>query len=122
MFGAFYEFIIDGIDNILSYFRIVKESLHSVKFFFTTIWNHRWWDYYFFQKLLDKQLEYLEVHYGNDSHFIGDTFTRGRIMVLRRYLKEWIECDDFEFDYTECKEKRKRFFLHLERNIEKFWD
>ena len=123
MFGAFYEFIIDGIDNILTYFRILKESLQTMKFFFITIWNHKWWDYYFFQKLLDKQLEYLEVHYGSNSHFVGDTFTRGRIIILRRYLREWIECDEYgDFDYNKCNEKRKRFFKFLERNIEKFWD
>jgi hypothetical protein len=101
-------------------FSYIKESLETTRFFIKSIWNHRWWDYYFFQIFLDKQLEFLEVHYGRDSHFIGDTFTRGRIMVLRKYLKEWIECDEFK-EY-ECKEKRKRFFLHLERNFEKFWD
>jgi hypothetical protein len=41
-------------------------------------------------------------------------------MVLRKYLNEWIECDEYK-EY-ECKEKRKKFFLHLERNFEKFWD
>jgi hypothetical protein len=101
-------------------FYILKESFDSVKFFARTIWKHRWWDYYFFQNLLDKQLEYLEVNYGTNSHFVGDNFTKGRIMVLRRYLKDWVECDDF--DENQCKNKRKRFFKYLERNIERFWD
>jgi hypothetical protein len=98
----------------------ILESLHSLKFFFKTIYNHRWWDYYFFQKLLDKQLEYLEAHYGKDSHFVGDCFTKGRIKILRKYLKEYIECDEFEENI--CQEKRKKFFRYFERNLERFWD
>jgi hypothetical protein len=100
----------------------IKESFESLKFFFKTIWYHRWWDYWFFQVLLDKQLEFMEKHYGKDSHFVGDCFTKKRIIVLRRYLKEWIECDDFENKIGDCKEKRKKFFKYLERNFEKFWD
>jgi hypothetical protein len=100
----------------------IKESLKSVKFFAGTIWNHRWWDYGFFQTLLDKQLEYMEKHFGTDSIFIGDCFTKGRIIILRKYLKEWVECDDFDLNGKDCKKKRKKFFKHLERNIEKFWD
>ena len=105
---------------MLTGFRILKESFYTLRFFFKTIWNHRWWDYYFFQKLIDKQLEFMEVNYGTNSHFMGDSFTRGRIIILRRFLKEWIECEDF--DYGDCKDKRKKFFKHLERNFEKFWD
>jgi hypothetical protein len=98
----------------------IRESLHSLKFFFKTIYKHRWWDYYFFQILLDAQLHFMEIHYGKDSHFVGDKFTKGRIIVLRKFLKDWIECDDFE--KSDCKNKRKKFFRYFERNFEKFWD
>ncbi len=96
----------------------LKESLNSLKFFFKTIWNHRWWDYCYFQDLLDKQLEYLEEHYGTKSHFVGDCFTKGRIKILRRYLEDWKECEY----YGDCKEKKERFFKHLSNSIDKFWD
>jgi len=94
----------------------LKESIKSIKFFFKTIWNHRWYDYCFFRELLDKQLEYLENHYGTKSHFIGDCFTKGRIKILRRYLEDWKECD------KDCKEKKEKFFKYLGLNIDKFWD
>ena len=102
------------------YYHYLKESLESLFFFFKTIYKHRWWDYYFFQNLLDKQLEFMEKHYGKDSHFVGACFTKKRIIVLRKYLKEWIDCNDF--DINDCNNKRKKFFKYLERNFEKFWD
>jgi hypothetical protein len=98
----------------------IKESLESLRFFFKTIWNHRWWDYWHFQKLLDAQLRFMEEHYGKDSHFVGDCFTKGRIIILRKYLKDWIECDEFEYEV--CRNKKKKFFKALERNFERFWD
>jgi hypothetical protein len=106
----------------------IRESLHSLRFFFKTIYEHRWWDYYFFQILLDAQLHFMEIHYGKDSHFVGDKFTKGRIIVLRKFLKDWIECDDLdesdesEKSNSDCKNKRKKFFRYFERNFEKFWD
>jgi len=98
----------------------IRESLHSLKFFFKSIYKHRWWDYYFFQMLLDKQFHFMEIHYGKDSHFIGAKFTKGRIIVLRKFLKDWTDCNDF--DESDCKNKRKKFFRYFERNFEKFWD
>ena len=98
----------------------LKESLESVRFFAKTIWKHRWWDYWFLQRFMDRLLEHMEKHYGKDTHFVGAEFTKGRIIIVRKYLKEWMECDEFnDFD---CKNKRKKFFKHFERNIERFWD
>jgi hypothetical protein len=103
-------------------FREFKESLKSVRFFWKTIWNHRWYDYAYFQDLLDKQLEYLEANYGENSHYVGDCFTKGRIRILRKYLEDWKDCDMYEIDPKYCKEKRDKFFKHLSLNIDKFWD
>ena len=77
-----------------------------------------WWDYHFQLEMIDKQLEICEKHWGVDTHYVGDGFTKGRIVVVRSYYKMYKEAESWENEYKYLR----KFVQAYARLLPRLWD
>jgi len=110
--------------QIRSFIHSIRNGIRNVFYFFPVIWKYRWWDFEFFLDIIEHTLKDYTNHYGKDSHFLGDEFVRKRACVLLKMLEKYRECHDWDFKKSndEKKQLRRKFFIQLSNNIERFWD
>ena len=65
-------------------------GLKNLAMFASTVWKWKWWDFSNHLEMMDKQLEICEKHWAKDTHYVGDTFTLGRIKAVRRFFERRI--------------------------------
>lgn len=63
----------------------LKTGIYNLYYFFSVIWNHRWWDYHFHLYLLEKSLEYQKDHtlkFGNHTRSKEDAAEINELIQL----------------------------------------
>ena len=92
-------------------------GLKNLVQFASTVWKWRWWDFSSQLEMMDKQLEICEKHWGKHTHYVGDTFTLGRIKAVRRYYARYnTSCIIDEDKYL------KKFVKSYARLLPRLWD
>ena len=117
-----YEIFLDIKYYFMSKFYELKEILHNIKLYYPIIKNDRWWDFAFFEELIIHKLKDLEKHWGVDTHYVGDSFTKKRIQVL---LRKWEKIQKFDEKNPFNKETEKmkiKWFKELGRLMPRLWD
>ena len=129
-FNKFRRFIIGKID----FFRYdLPQGLMNFWKFRKVIWRDRWWDYSFLDELILFKLKDMESHWGKDTHYVGDKFSKGRLKILIKRLETLEEDIDNStgslFKNKTINEINKQhqnqldnFYKVLGRNIRRFWD
>lgn len=95
----------------------VYRGLRNLRRYYSVVYKHRWWDYYFMLEMIDKMLEEREQRWVKSTHYVGDRFTLGRIKVLRRMYKEYRTSgawDEYEI--------LRRYLSRLARTVPRLWD
>ena len=99
----------------------VLDMWSGIKNFVTfakVIYGWRVWDYSFTLEVIDKMLAECEKHWGKDTHYMGDKFTKGRIIITRKDYQRSLTTDD----YIEQHELEKRFLQRFGRLLPRLWD
>ena len=114
--------------NIQYPYRDFKCGLNNYWKYRKIIWRDRWYDHEFILELIQFKLDDMEKHWGKDTHYIGDQFTKLRMQSLQKDLQTYRDLingnlyfpkENFEQESKHIKEKiGKRFFRLLPR----FWD
>ena len=97
--------------------RNVCRGIGNLRRYHSVIYKHRWWDYYFMLEVMDKMLEEREQCWVKKTHYVGDTFTLGRIKVLRRMYRQyrnegWVDEDKL----------LRRYLSRFARLVPRLWD
>ena len=92
-------------------------GLKNLAMFASTVWKWRWWDFSSHLEMMDKQLEICEKHWAKDTHYVGDTFTLGRIKVVRRYYARYNTSRVMDED-----KYLKKFVKGYARLLPRLWD
>ena len=95
----------------------VYRGLCNLRRYYSVVYKHRWWDYYFMLEMIDKMLEEREQRWVKSTHYVGDRFTLGRIKVLRRMYKEYRTSGAWDED-----EILRRYLSRLARTVPRLWD
>ena len=95
----------------------VYRGLCNLRRYYSVVYKHRWWDYYFMLEMIDKMLEEREQRWVKSTHYEGDAFTLGRIKVLRRMYKQYRTSDVWD-EY----EILRRYLSRLARTVPRLWD
>lgn len=95
----------------------VYRGLCNLRRYHSVIYKHRWWDYYFMLEVMDKMLEEREQCWVKKTHYVGDTFTLGRIKVLRRMFRQYRTSDAWDED-----ELLRRYLSRFVRLVPRLWD
>lgn len=103
--------------SVVSRVKNVYRGLCNLRRYYSVVYKHRWWDYYFMLEMVDKMLEEREQRWGSSTHYVGDRFTLGRIKVLRRMYKEYRASGVWDED-----EMLRRYLSRLARTVPKLWD
>lgn len=100
--------------------RRIKElgrSLGNLLTWLRVIWQWRWWDYSYSVDLLEHDLRTRLRYWGTRTHYIGEQFTRGRILVVLQYLQDYREAD-----WREEDKALKKFLYAYARLLPRLWD
>ena len=95
----------------------VYRGLCNLRRYYSVVYKHRWWDYYFMLEMVDKMLEERAQRWVKSTHYVGDRFTLGRIKVLRRMYKEYRTSGLWDED-----DLLRRYLSRLARTVPKLWD
>ena len=95
----------------------VYRGLCNLRRYYSVVYKHRWWDYYFMLEMIDKMLEEREQRWVKSTHYVGDRFTLGRIKVLRRMYNEYRTSGAWDED-----EILRRYLNRLARTVPRLWD
>ena len=95
----------------------VYRGLCNLRRYYSVVYKHRWWDYYFMLEVMDKMLEEREQCWVKKTHYVGDTFTLGRIKVLRRMFRQYRTSDARDED-----ELLRRYLSRFVRLVPRLWD
>ena len=68
--------------------------------------------------MIDKMLEECEEKWVKETHYEGDEFTLGRIMVVRRYYKEYTAAVDLDKEEVYLQ----KFLKGYARLLPRLWD
>ena len=100
-----------------------KYFFKNLKLYFPILIKDRWWDYSFFEELIIHKLKDLEKHWGKDTHYVGDCFTKGRIKVL---LRKWERIKNYEdehpTDLKEIENLKIQWFKEFGRILPRLWE
>ena len=95
----------------------VYRGISNLRRYYSVVYKHRWWDYYFMLEMVDKMLEEREQRWVKSTHYVGDRFTLGRIKVLRRMYKEYRTSGIWDED-----ELLRRYLSRFVRLVPRLWD
>ena len=95
----------------------VYRGISNLRRYYSVVYKHRWWDYYFMLEMIDKMLEEREQCWVKKTHYVGDTFTLGRIKVLRRMFRQYRTSDAWDDD-----ELLRRYLRRFVRLVPRLWD
>lgn len=96
--------MVQGIRNLLRYG--------------STVWKHHWWDFGYQMDMMDKMLEECEENWHVNTVHLGSGFILGRIKVVRRYYKRYLEAADLK----EENRLRDKFLHGYARLLPRLWD
>ncbi len=94
-----------------------SRSLVSIISFWRVIWNWRWYDYSYTLDILERDLQLRLRYWGTKTHYIGDKFTRGRMLVLLKNLQEYREAE-----WQNEARAWKLFMTRHARTLGRLWD
>jgi len=100
--------------------RAVKEiwrSLVSIARFWKVMWRWRWYDYSYTVDFIEQDLRMRLKHWGKDTHYIGDKFTRGRILILLKNLDEYRDAG-----WADEPRLWRQFMRRYARTLDRLWD
>ena len=97
--------------------RNVYRGISNLRRYYSVVYKHRWWDYYFMLEMIDKMLEEREQQWATSTHYVGDKFTLGRIKVLRRMYKQYQTSGVWDED-----ELLRRYLSRFARVVPRLWD
>ena len=103
--------------SVVSRVKNVYRGISNLRRYHSVIYKHRWWDYYFMLEVMDKMLEEREQCWVKKTHYVGDTFTLGRIKVLRRMFRQYRTSDAWDED-----ELLRRYLSRFVRLVPRLWD
>ena len=103
--------------GVVSRVKNVYRGISNLRRYHSVIYKHRWWDYYFMLEVMDKMLEEREQCWVKKTHYVGDTFTLGRIKVLRRMFRQYRTSDAWDED-----ELLRRYLSRFVRLVPRLWD
>ena len=103
--------------NVVGRVKDVYRGISNLRRYHSVIYKHRWWDYYFMLEVMDKMLEEREQCWVKKTHYAGDTFTLGRIKVLRRMFRQYRTSDAWDED-----ELLRRYLSRFVRLVPRLWD
>ena len=120
--------------NLRDKFYQIKEGLYNFWYYRKLIWHDRWWDHAFLTDMIETKLQNMIDHW-DDSIYIGHQFTKKRMIILQKRIKEFdSRIMDLEYDYVVKKKytleeyKKEKKKLHNDtwgqfgKNIQRFWD
>lgn len=93
------------------------EGLRNIWTFSRSVWRFRWWDFSFQEEMIDKMLEVCEERW-SESHYVGWEFTLGRIKVVRRFYKRYMEAKSFNEEWK----WQKKFHKEYAKLLPRLWD
>ena len=96
----------------------IYASVRNLCTFAKVIYRWRFWDYSFTLEVIDKMLAECEKQWGSSTHYVGDKFTKGRIIVTRKDYQRSLTTDD----YIEQHALEKRFLQRFGRLLPRLWD
>ena len=96
----------------------IYASVRNLCTFAKVIYKWRFWDYSYMLAVIDKMLEECEKRWVKETHYVGDKFTKGRIMVVRRDYYRYMNASDF----VEQDKLEKRFLRRFARLLPRLWD
>ena len=103
--------------SVVGRVKSMYRGLCNLRRYYSVVYKHRWWDYYFMLEMIDKMLEEREQHWVKNTHYVGDKFTLGRIKVLRRMYREYRTSGVWDED-----EMLRRYLSRLARTVPRLWD
>jgi hypothetical protein len=114
--------------NVLYPYKDIKYGLNNYWKYRKIIWRDRWYDHDFILDLIQFKLDDMEKHWGVDTHYVGDHFTKLRIQSLQKDLQKYRDLINgdlyfpkkyYKQEEKQIKEKISRRFFRL---LPKFWD
>ena len=97
----------------------IKTFFRNFKLYLPILLNDQWWDYGYFEDLIIHKLKDIEKHWGKDTHYEGDCFTKKRIQVL---LKKWEKIKEKEDQLIIVDKEKQEWFKELGRLLPRLWD
>lgn len=94
-------------------------SLVSVVEWLPVTASWRWWDYTFTVDLMARDLQLRIKRWGKETHYIGDRFTLGRMLVVLRYYEKYKS--NYEDVWDEDR-LLKKFIRAYARLLPRLWD
>lgn len=92
-------------------------SLVSVVEWLPVTASWRWWDYGFSLDLMARDLQLRIKRWGKQTHYLGDRFTLGRMLVVLRYYEEYRSARVADEDKL-----LKKFTRAYARLLPRLWD
>lgn len=109
-----YIHIIKGLSNYWKYRKI--------------IWQDRWYDHDYLLYLIEFKLQDMEKHWGVDTHYEGDKFTKLRLQIVIRDLKRYQDMLNNtlelleESNIAEVKKVKAKIASSFFKTIPRLWD
>jgi len=97
--------------------RELGRSLVSLAGFWGVIWKWRWYDYGYTVDILERDLQLRLKYWGKDTHYVGDNFTKGRMLVLLKNLDQYRNAKWQDEDRL-----WKQFITRYARTLTRLWD
>ena len=116
-------FLEEKIKNVSKKLKLIYENF---KAYFPMIFKDKYYDNVLLLELIDRRLKIMEDNWHN-VRYKEKCFTLGRIKVLRRLIKEYIELENSMFANKKVRkeilrEKRKKLFTYFMNSFPNFWD
>jgi len=116
----FLHYFIDKLNDVIIN---IKRFFRNLKLYYPILKTDEWWDFYHFENLIIHKLKDLEKHWGKDTHYEGDCFTKKRIQVL---LKKWQKIQWYEDEHPtnlkEIENMKIHWFKEFGRLLPRLWD
>jgi len=97
--------------------RSLLTSVGNLWRFAKVVWRFRWYDFSYQEEVIDKMLAICEDNWDN-SHYVGASFTKKRIRVVRRYYANYCKALGLE----EGDIMQQKFHKEYARLLTRLWD